>query len=1250
MRKIYKILLALSIVSSISFAASAQQRYWSVTDKSSVTATDKLVARQSFPKEFKVFGLDIAPLRQKLFSVVDARTAGSSTVISLPNADGGIEEFEVVEASNFEPALQARFPQIRTFSGKGITDKYATLKLSISPQGIQTMVFRTDKQNEFIEAYSQDHTVYAVFRSHRERGRLPWTCGTEETQMFTDISSQSFGRPGSSAGELKVLRLAQSCTGEYANFFGASTAGTPADEILVLTAINNTLARCNGVYERDLAIHLNLISATTAVLFYNPTVDPYATVTNAFQPPSSWNGSLQTTLTNLIGEANYDIGHLFGASGGGGNAGCIGCVCSDGTKGRGITSPFTGSINPSVTAPPAGDAFDIDYVVHEVGHQLGATHSFTFSSEGGSLANSSQREVASGITIMGYAGITDQDVAPHSIDIYHAFNINQIQNNLATKTCPVTTNITANNATPVVAPVGNYTIPISTPFALTGSATDANAGDALTYCWEQNDPSTTLTGNSSAASPTKASGPTFLSFSPTASPTRVFPRLSTILNGALITAPLPGGDAGMNIEALSSVNRTLNFRLTVRDNSAYSSAPPVKVGQTAYTDMTVTVTNTSGPFAVTVPNTTGISWPGGSSQNVTWDVANTTAAPVSCANVNILLSTDGGQTFPTTLVSNTPNDGSQSVTLPNINSTTCRIKVESVGNIFFDINNANFAIAVATPSFDFNSPAATNVACAGPASASVTLAVQSFNGYITPVNLAASGNPAGTTVSFTPNPVVPGNNVTVTLNGTNTLANGSYTITVTGTSGTNTATRNLTFNVQTGTAPSIGTQPQSQPVCAGTPATFSVTATGALSYQWQLSTDGGANFTNITSATSSSYTTAAVTTTMNNYQYRVIVTGQCNVATSSAATLTVRTAPAISTQPASTTLCLGTPASFSVTATGTNITYLWQVSTDGGTNYTTAPGANTGSTYTTAAITTTMNNYRYRVVISGTCTPAATSSAAVLTVISPVAVTTQPANATICATGNVSFTVAGSSTQPITYQWQVSTDGGTNYTNVAGAPNAATLEVNAVTSAMNNNRYRVLLSNTTCTTPTVSAAAILTVNARPTVTLSAAPYTALLPGQTTTISADIQPSAAGFNISWFLNGGLINGATTTTYTTGVEGIGDYKVSIINPTTGCNNESQILSITATPSSRLFIFPSPNNGQFKISYYNSAGTASQQTVSIYDANGKLVYNAKMAINGQYTIIPINILGSARGVYIVVVGDANGKRLAKEKVLIH
>lgn len=667
-----KKLLLIFLSSTLLNAAMAQKSFWTLHANTGKLTTDKAVSRLSFPKEFKLFDLNTEPFRQQLMSVADNRSS-HATIVSLPNADGQLEDFEVFEASNFEPDLQARFPEIRAFSGKGITDKYATLKLSVSPQGIQTMVFRTEKDNEFIEPYSQDHTVYAVFKSHRNPGRLPWSCSTPDQRLAMDVSTQVTGSSlaSRSGGNLKTMRLAQSVTAEYSNYFGATSASQVS---LVLAGINATLTRCNGVYEKDLAVHLNLVAASTNVIYYNAATDPYDNASAG--SGGTWNAQLQNTLTSVIGEANYDIGHLFGASGGGGNAGCIGCICTNNSKGSGFTSPADGI--------PQGDNFDVDYVVHEVGHQMGANHTFSYSSEGMGV----NKEVGSGITIMGYAGITSYDVAPHSIDIYHEASIAQIQANLATKTCPVTTTIT--NATPVVAAVSNYTIPKSTPFALTGAATDAN-GDALTYCWEQNDDAGSQTGANSIAKIAKTAGPNWISFRPTVSPVRYFPQLSTIIAGGVTTGPISGGDAGTNIEALSSVARTLNFRLTVRDNAPYSSTSPVSVGQTNFTDMVVTVSAASGPFAVTAPNT-AVSWAGGSAQTITWSVASTTATPVNCANVKISLSTDGGVTFPTVLAASTPNDGTETLTIPNTPTTTARIKIEAVGNIFFDISNSNFTI------------------------------------------------------------------------------------------------------------------------------------------------------------------------------------------------------------------------------------------------------------------------------------------------------------------------------------------------------------------------------------------------------------------------------------------------------------------------------------------------------------------------------------------------------------------------------
>jgi hypothetical protein len=668
-------------------AVFGQETVWSPINGELRIQTNKSVQRHSFPRQFKLFRLNRGGLEQRLFSVVDK--AGKPTTVSLPNADGGTEQFELFEASNFDPELQAKFPEIRSFSGRGVTDKHATVKLSISPQGVQGTVFRTggeflklEGQTEIIEPYSNDRTVYAVFKSARRTGELPWACKAPvELALFSQwkqqINREQVAAPESNTGEIRTMRLAQSSNGEYANYFGATNASQVAK---VLAGFNATLTRANGVYERDLGLHLNLIPETTKLIFYNPATDPYS------DDLGNWNDELAGAIAAQgITPAMYDIGHMFGASGGGGNAGCIGCVCSDNhDKGMGITSPADDI--------PEGDNFDIDYVVHEVGHQLGANHTFSYGQIPYPEDMGQDKEIGSGITIMGYAGITPvSDVAPHSIDIFHETSIEQILTNLPTRGCPAAGTVASSgNRAPVVASVSNYTIPILTPFKLTGSATDPD-GDALTYNWEQNDSAqnTGITIAAASANPTKVIGPNFLSFNSTSSPTKYFPRLSTILAGEFTTKALPGGDPTVLIEALSSVSRDLNFRLTVRDNHPY--VPGVAIGQTQYTDMKVSVTNLAGPFKVSAPDS-AVTWEGGTPQTITWLTANTNLPPVGAEMVNIRLSVDGGNTFPTVLKANTLNDGSESVIIPKIGTSAARIMVEAAENIFFDISDANFTI------------------------------------------------------------------------------------------------------------------------------------------------------------------------------------------------------------------------------------------------------------------------------------------------------------------------------------------------------------------------------------------------------------------------------------------------------------------------------------------------------------------------------------------------------------------------------
>jgi hypothetical protein len=519
--------------------------------------------------------------------------------------------------------------------------------------------------------------------------------------------------------------------------------------------------------------------------------------------------------------------------------------------------------------------------------------------------------------------------------------------------------------------------------------------------------------------------------------------------------------------------------------------------------MAVTVSAASGPFGVSSPNT-AVSWPGNSTQTVTWTVNNTTAAPVSCANVNILLSTDGGYTFPITLIANTPNDGTEAVTIPNVATTTARVKVESVGNIFFDISNANFSIVTAVSGFIFNPTTATTVGCGGATTATVSLGTTANGGFVTPIVLTATaGVPVGTTVTFTPTPLSPGSTTTVTLNNINTLPNGTYAITVTGTAGTEVQTAVVTFIVSAGAGPVINTQPLSATVCAGANVPFTVAATGATAYQWQVNT--GTGFANIAGETNATYTATAVTGAQDGYTYQVIVTGLCNTTTSAVATLTVQTAPAITTQPVNATACIGTNATFTVAASGTGLTYQWQVSTTPGCAgpWVDITGQTTNS-YTVSGITAGMDNTGYHVIISGACPVAVTSDCALLTVGNAAAITVQPVNTTVCegATAVLTVTATGSVSS---YQWQVNT--GTGFTDILGAT-SSTLTLPAVNVGMNGNQYLVNVYSCTAI-PIVSSTVTLTVNSLATISTQPADVTLCLGS-----NASFGVTAAGTGISY----------------------------------------------------------------------------------------------------------------------------------------
>lgn len=641
-----KILLLVIFIASMSGVSAQKNSPWQILSSDKEITAEK-IRETTYSENQKLLQFNAEQFKQILATVAGKASGQAGVEIQLPNINGKLESFLIWESSNFAPELQAQFPEIRAYVGKGVTDPTALLNLSFSPQGIQTMVFRADNGSEFIEPFTKDRSVYVVFDSKtRTKSTLPFVCSTEDVAIANGLRQGISNQVQSNDQVYRTMRLALSCTGEYTAYHGGTVNAA-------LAAMNATMTRCNGVFERDLAVKLIIIANNSSVIYTNANTDPYSPASDM----GNWNAELQSNLTAVIGEANYDIGHLFGATGGGGSAGCIGCVCVNNIKGRGITSPSDGV--------PMGDTFDIDYVAHEMGHQMGANHTFTHTGEN----NAVNVEPGSGSTIMAYAGIGGggTDMQSNSNDYFTYRSILQIQTNLSGKTCPISTNIAATNPRPTVSAGANYVIPISTAFKLTGTASDT-PGQNLTYCWEQNDDATTVGGTSTFPSPTKTNGPNWRSRVPSASPVRFMPPFQNVLNGELVTT----------WETTSSVARTLNFSLTVRDNVAGG-------GQTNTGLMTVTVFNGGAPFAITNPSVDNVSWNPGSTQTVTWNVAGTTGNGINTANVNILFSTDGGATF-TTLVSNTPNDGTQAITLPTTPAPNCRIMIEAVGNIFYAVS------------------------------------------------------------------------------------------------------------------------------------------------------------------------------------------------------------------------------------------------------------------------------------------------------------------------------------------------------------------------------------------------------------------------------------------------------------------------------------------------------------------------------------------------------------------------------------
>ncbi|GAB3743321.1 hypothetical protein GCM10027594_22530 [Hymenobacter agri] len=628
-------------------------------------------------------------------------SGGAALELALPRPDGSIARFAVRETSVMEPELARKFPTIKTYAGVGLDDPSALLRLDLTPRGFHAQVLAAGSNSYYIDPATRTDTRHYLgfFRQDMNRAAagatpaclfVPTADEMKESQRRVAAATAS-GKALATGSQLRTYRLALANTPEYALTKGNTAIGVMAAKV-------TTVNRVVGVYEKELAVRLVLIANNDQLTFLSGIGTQPSPVFDDSNTNNSLLGQNQSNIDRIIGAANYDIGHVV--STGGGGVASYASVCNSARKAQGVTG----------LPNPVGDAFDIDYVAHEMGHQFSGSH--PFNGNAGACAGGNRRattawEPGSGSTIMAYAGIcgTANDLQPHSDAIFHTGNYQEMRAFISANTCG-TTATTTNTAPVVTAPASGKTLPISTPFKLTATATDAE-NDPLTYMWEEMDLGPTQAPNDAQVAGQTV--PLFRSFVPLLSGTRYFPRLTDLVNNTTVLG-----------ERLPTVTRTLKFRCTARDQH---SSPVGVIGGVDYSSFVdLNVTSTAGPFVLTAPNA-AVSWTGGTTQTVTWNVAGTDVAPVSCATVNLRLSLDGGLTYPVVLAANVPNNGSTSVTVPNVTTSQARVMVEAADNYFFDISDANFAVAPG--------PGATITSftpASGPVGTTVTLTGTNFTG------------------------------------------------------------------------------------------------------------------------------------------------------------------------------------------------------------------------------------------------------------------------------------------------------------------------------------------------------------------------------------------------------------------------------------------------------------------------------------------------------------------------------------------
>lgn len=839
-----------------SLPAQTVQSFWNPLAKEAVVLAETS-DRPFEPHEYAALQLDFQAMQTLLAQAPAEQSTTQPLAVQLPLANGTFETFMLVRNAVMSPKLAASAPQIITLAGRSAAGN--RVHITSSPyDGFRAMIRRVDKGIEYIEPIASNQVQYYMAFDRKAYpaelySKLPSLIDPQSLQNLQDDRySPGAPKPAGDRDELsggpvtlRVYRFAAATTGEFSESLNAGN-----DTLVVLAKVVDITNKLNVIYEADLDVRLQLIDEEKKILFLHSATDPYTGTT-----VGGWLDQNPAAMQSTLGSAQkYDVGHVFARFLGGDalGVGSLNSICTQ-LKGRGCSAGF----------PPYGDDF-LATIGQEIGHQWSGLHTWN-SCDGQTepFSGVERCEPGSGSTIMSYAGACGSDNVQNVTDLYYqACSIRGIRDfveNGQGSTCGFTL-ATTNTAPMVSIPYTNgFFIPIGTPFELHGSATDAD-GDVLTYIWDEID-----RGPMTPLGTPVGSSPLFRSYEPdTAGYVRTFPRINAVVTGVT-----------NKTEVLPTYSRDLTFALVARDNRTGG-------GGIAFDTVSFRSTDQAGPFKIVSPNNSTVTWHPGEYQVVTWEVANTDQSPVNCKLVNIRLSINGGFKSPILLAENVPNNGKACILVPDNLSPLARVRVDAADNVFFDISNQNFKIVAATQAgFALCANELATRICL-PDNYSTSISTNGWLGFNEPITLTATDLPAGASATFSPNPVAPGSSSTLTIIFAGGTPEGMSDITITGTSGTLSASTVITqtfvsnnFSALALQVPNDGATGVSQSptlTWVGSPDADSYEIQVASSPSFEVGTIKASNST----LTATSYTVPAVLAKSTAYYWRVRPINACN--------------------------------------------------------------------------------------------------------------------------------------------------------------------------------------------------------------------------------------------------------------------------------------------------------------------------------------------------------------------------------------